>query len=123
MFSGLDLLVVPSSTLEATTRVILEAYSAGLPVVAFPSGGIPEILHRGQTGFLTRDSTVEGLADRIVSVLHLNSAAVDLVVARARRDWAARFTLDAYRAAVCRIVSRALTLGPSEAMQASLQLR
>ena len=41
--AGLDLLLVPSTGPEATTRVILEAYAAGVPVIAFPSGGIPEV--------------------------------------------------------------------------------
>jgi len=31
---------------EATTRVIPEAYAAGVPVIAFPSGGIPEVGRR-----------------------------------------------------------------------------
>jgi len=39
----LDLLLVPSTGPEATTRVIPEAYVAGVPVIAFPSGGIPEV--------------------------------------------------------------------------------
>ena len=37
----IDVLLVPSAPPEATTRVILEAYAAGVPVVAFASGGIP----------------------------------------------------------------------------------
>ena len=41
---NIDVLLVPSAPHEATTRVILEAFAAGVPVVAFPSGGIPEIL-------------------------------------------------------------------------------
>lgn len=40
----IDVLLVPSKPHEATTRVILEAAAAGVPVVAFPSGGIPEVL-------------------------------------------------------------------------------
>jgi glycosyltransferase involved in cell wall biosynthesis len=40
----IDVLLVPSAAHEATTRVILEAAMAGTPVVAFPSGGIPEVL-------------------------------------------------------------------------------
>ena len=40
-FSELDLLLVPSNGYEATTRVILEAFAAGVPVIAFRSGGIP----------------------------------------------------------------------------------
>jgi glycosyltransferase involved in cell wall biosynthesis len=40
----IDLLLVPSAEHEATTRVILEAFAAEVPVIAFPSGGIPEVL-------------------------------------------------------------------------------
>jgi glycosyltransferase involved in cell wall biosynthesis len=42
--ANIDLLLVPSAPHEATTRVILEAFAAGVQVIAFPSGGIPEIL-------------------------------------------------------------------------------
>ena len=51
-----DLLLVPSAGHEATTRVILEAHSAGVPVVAFRSGGIPEVVDEGRDGWLA-DST------------------------------------------------------------------
>jgi glycosyltransferase involved in cell wall biosynthesis len=40
----IDVLLVPSAPHEATTRVILEAAMAGVPVVAFAVGGIPEVL-------------------------------------------------------------------------------
>jgi glycosyltransferase involved in cell wall biosynthesis len=43
----IDVLLVPSAPHEATTRVILEAFAAGVPVIAFPSGGIPEVLAAG----------------------------------------------------------------------------
>jgi glycosyltransferase involved in cell wall biosynthesis len=42
--ASIDVLLVPSAPHEATTRVILEAFAAGVPVIAFPSGGIPEVL-------------------------------------------------------------------------------
>ena len=52
----LDLLLVPSAGHEATTRVILEAFAAGLPVIAFASGGIPEVVQDGVTGLLANSS-------------------------------------------------------------------
>jgi glycosyltransferase involved in cell wall biosynthesis len=43
-FAAIDVLLVPSAPHEATTRVILEAAMADVPVVAFASGGISEVL-------------------------------------------------------------------------------
>jgi glycosyltransferase involved in cell wall biosynthesis len=108
VYADLDLLVVPSSAVEATTRVILEAYSAGVPVVAFPAGGIPEILEDGRTGFLAQALTVEALAQRILSVLRMDKASVEAVVTRAREKWNCRFTLRAYRNNVCSVLAQAL---------------
>jgi len=89
-----DVLLVPSQPIEATTRVILEAYAAGVPVVAFPSGGIPEVVDDGKTGLLVRSSS------------EMARASVDLIrdpvrrarmSAAAREAWRRRFTLDRYR--------------------------
>ena len=41
VMSRLDLLAVPSIWEPGAPRVILEAYASGVPVVAFPAGGIP----------------------------------------------------------------------------------
>jgi glycosyltransferase involved in cell wall biosynthesis len=108
IYSELSLLVVPSSASEATTRVILEAYSAGVPVVAFPVGGIPEILEDEETGFLAKAATVEALAQRILSVLRRNRSSVEAVVRKARKDWNKRFTLQAYRDGVCHVLTQAM---------------
>lgn len=108
IYSELDLLVVPSSPLEATTRVILEAYSAGVPVVAFPFGGIPEILQDGQTGFLAKAVTAEALAQRILSVLRMDRASVEAVVKRAREEWNSRFALRPYQDSVCSVLAEAM---------------
>src|SRR6516165_8972428 len=53
VLSDLDVLVVPSGSLDSAPRVILEAFASSVPVVAFPSGGIPEIVRDGSNGFLT----------------------------------------------------------------------
>ena len=110
VYSNLDLVIVPSSTVEATTRVIPEAYSAGLPVVAFPVGGIPEILNDGETGFLAKDASVQALAERIRAVIRMDPDELAAVVARARNHWAQRFTLETYRANVCAVLARALKM-------------
>ena len=43
-FANLDLLLVPSIWPEPNALVILEAFAAGVPVIAFRKGGVPEFL-------------------------------------------------------------------------------
>ena len=103
VLSTLDLLVVPSAPGEATTRVILEAFAAGVPVVASNSGGIPEIISDGETGFLTPPSDPTKLAARILAAM-TNPAALHRIAENARREVRERFTLEQYQARVMRIL-------------------
>jgi glycosyltransferase involved in cell wall biosynthesis len=96
-FSKLDLLVVPSSDSDSTPRVVLEAFSAGIPVVAFPSGGLPELVEDGETGFLAAAPSAAALAARIRSVLSMDSGAVRAVTERALAAWRERHTLGRYQ--------------------------
>ncbi len=84
VLTNLDLLVVPSIFAEATTRVILEAFSAGVPVVAYAVGGIPEIIRDGENGFLVPECEPRALARKIREVTRLDFGPI---VARARADW------------------------------------
>ena len=107
VLSTLDLVVVPSTALEATTRVIPEAFSAGVPVLAFRSGGIPEIVEDGVTGALTAP-TVRDLAAQLSELLSDGGALLDRISARARASFAERFSLQRYRSEVLEVVERAL---------------
>ena len=109
VLSNLDLLVVPSTQVDSTPRVILEAFSAGVPVVAFPSGGIPEILKDDETGFLTTASTPQALADRIASVLMMPHTQLNSTIRRARQSWQEHFTLDRYQQQVTRVIGEVLS--------------
>jgi glycosyltransferase involved in cell wall biosynthesis len=110
VLSQLDLLVTPSIREPAATRVILEAYACRVPVVAFPSGGIPEVVVDGKTGFLVSPSTPAALAAKIASVLarrtKLESAALAGHVL-----WRERFTLERYRSEMVDAVSWAARRG------------
>lgn len=51
-FSTIDVLVTPSVWHDPLPRTIFEAYTHGIPVIGSNRGGIPEIIHNGQTGFV-----------------------------------------------------------------------
>jgi len=94
VFAELDLLVVPSTPLDAAPRVILEAFAARVPVVASASGGIPEIVEDNINGFL---APPDALATYIAKVLTMDHSRLAAVVDRAYKSWQTNYTLDAYR--------------------------
>jgi glycosyltransferase involved in cell wall biosynthesis len=58
---SIDLLLVPS-TAEGIPTVILEAAARGVPTLATPVGGVPEMIKHGQTGYvLERNEWLEFL--------------------------------------------------------------
>ena len=91
----LDVLLVPSAAQEATTRVILEAFAAGVPVIAFASGGIGEVITPGHDGFLV--NSVEEMAARSIEVVRRPDCGL---AERARETWRTRFALERYQCEV-----------------------
>ena len=93
----LDLLVVASLPLaEATTRVIPEAYSAGVPVLASDLTGIREILTEGETGFLFPAGDARALAERMREVMD-DQGRVAAVTARARQHYEKHFSIGMFQ--------------------------
>jgi glycosyltransferase involved in cell wall biosynthesis len=103
VLATLDLLVVPSLREPGAPRVILEAYAARVPVVAFVSGGIPEILHDGETGFLVEPPTPEALAARL-DVLLSAPERLREVAAGGHKIWKEQFTLERYQREVLAVI-------------------
>ncbi|MDD2338087.1 MAG: glycosyltransferase, partial [Geobacteraceae bacterium] len=64
IFADIDILIVPS-LIESFCLTVREALSAGIPVVAARTGGIPEIVTDGVNGFLF-DPSDEGCLTRIL---------------------------------------------------------
>jgi glycosyltransferase involved in cell wall biosynthesis len=105
ILADLDLLVVASIN-EGMPRVILEAFSGGVPVLACASGGIPEIVRDNETGFLVSDYSVEGIAQALARVLKASPADVQNVTANARRAWERDHTPELYRSRIAALISQ-----------------
>lgn len=69
ILSSASVLLCPSVEPEVLPTTILEAYGAGVPVVASRIGGIPEIVHNGETGLLVAPGDPAALAEAIALLL------------------------------------------------------
>lgn len=68
-YAKIDVLVVPSLWHEPFGRVVIEAFSQGVPVVASDRGGLTELVERGVTGWLfdpDQPAQLVGILQRIV---------------------------------------------------------
>ncbi|MED9932537.1 MAG: glycosyltransferase family 4 protein [Catenibacillus sp.] len=70
IYASADVFVAPSITAadgdkEGLGLVLLEAMASGLPVIGSNSGGIPEIVHDGKNGFLTREKDSKAIAQKV----------------------------------------------------------
>lgn len=101
VFGSLDVMVVPSTFHDATPRVVIEALGAGVPVVAFSAGGIPEIIRDEETGFLVKKRTPEELAACVEQVLRMPSEQLRSLRTRAHAAWEEKYRLDNFQGAMC----------------------
>lgn len=80
---------------EGLPRSLVEAVAAGVPVVATPSGGVPEVVRSGETGTLVPRSDPAALAEALTD-LHARPDHRALM-ARAAEAEVAQFSVDAMR--------------------------
>lgn len=92
LLDTLDLLVLPSLN-EPFGRVLIEAMLAGVPCLAANSGGVPEIITDGETGWLYPPKDTRALADQIAALMD-DPARVDAVRQNAGRQAGERFTIE-----------------------------
>ena len=91
---------------EATPRVIVEAFSAGVPVLASPCGGIPELIEHKRTGFLLESLQPESMARHIRELMG-QPELLATVAENAREEWRLKYTLAEYQRRILSIVETA----------------
>jgi len=68
LLNAADLFLLPSGT-ESFGLVALEAMASGVPVIASDTGGIPEVVEHGVTGFLAPVGDVDRMASHAIELL------------------------------------------------------
>ena len=100
LYRAATALVVPSLFEEPAANVVLEAKSHGTPAIVYPSGGLPELVSDGITGWVcSQKSTVE-LVQRMRSLLNeqhqLTGARVATVRAACVREAQEQFGVERF---------------------------
>jgi glycosyltransferase involved in cell wall biosynthesis len=89
-----SLVVVPSICAEAFGLVILEAMSAGRPVIGTNVGGIPEVIDDGVSGYLVEPANPEQLAEKVIKLFSDEKLLKEL--GRNARQKAEEFSIEKY---------------------------
>ncbi|GAI08660.1 unnamed protein product, partial [marine sediment metagenome] len=69
VFITSDIFILPTYHPEGFPYAILEAMSAGLPIISTPIGAIPEIIEDGANGFLIPPKIPYILAEKILTLI------------------------------------------------------
>ncbi len=92
IYSCGDVFVIPSLQ-EAFGQTALEAMSCGIPVAGFNTGGIPDMIVNGQTGYLAETGNVGSLSVAINRILRLDEDDYKKMAGNCREKVLAGFTL------------------------------
>ena len=73
LYNAADFYILPSLE-DNLPNTILESFGCGTPVIAFNTGGIPEIIEHNVTGFLARAGDIHDLSHLIIEAMNLSSS-------------------------------------------------
>ena len=98
-----DVVVVPSR-MENLPNMVAESLACGTPVAAFATGGIPDMVRHGETGYLAQPHDADDLAKGICKLLARGVEMRSACAASARESYApeavARHHLELYNSLV-----------------------
>jgi len=69
IYCEIDVAIIPSLCDDAFSRIKIEAYSHGIPVIASSMGGVPETVENGKTGFVFSPSVGGSLEKQIMKFI------------------------------------------------------
>lgn len=72
VYRGSDVLVLPAEKNETLGQIFIEAMACGLPVIGAKTGGMPEIISDGHSGYLVPPNDPIILAQKIEKTLNDN---------------------------------------------------
>ena len=70
IYRGSDVLVLPAEKNETLGQIFIEAMACGLPVIGAKTGGMPEIISDGYSGYLVLPNDPIILAQKIENILN-----------------------------------------------------
>jgi len=91
VYSAADMLIYPALA-ENLPNGIVESMACGTPAVAFPIGGVPDLVRPGETGYLAAGKDVDSLVAALYPILN-NTDLLNKMGARCREVALQEFTL------------------------------
>lgn len=92
IYNCANVFVIPSLQ-EAFGQTALEAMSCCIPVVGYDTGGIPDMVENGVTGYLAEAGSIPGLADAIIILFKLEEKSYLKMAHNCRKKVLAGFTI------------------------------
>ena len=68
IYSAADAFVIPSA-MDNYPNTVIEAFACGIPAIGFSTGGIPEQITEGETGYLVLNRSSDALSTAIDRVI------------------------------------------------------
>lgn len=100
-----DLIAHTSTSPEPFGRVIIEGMLCGRPVVGTASGGVPELIETGQTGWLLTPGNSQQLAEVICTVKNQPKQAKNIAF-HAKKQACQKFQLDSINQQISQLLSQ-----------------